>query len=308
MSGLEAALNDYLALRRALGFRLKRVEALLRGFVRFAAQKRASFITTDLALRWARLPPGAAPGYCGARLGAVRRFARHVRATDPRTQVPPDGLLPQRFPRKTPYIYSDREVARLLGAARALPSVRGLRAQTHATLLGLLAVSGMRVGEVLALDRGDVDLERGVLTVRRAKFGKTRCIPVHPSTCRALARYARRRDRAVPRPQTPAFFVAERGTRMTEWTLRYTFVKLSRQIGLRDPADRHGPRLHDFRHAFAVKTLLAWYRRGVNVERRLPELATYLGHVHVADTYWYLSATPALLRCVTRMVERGEGQ
>lgn len=307
MSRLETALKDYFALRRALGFRLDRVEPLLRGFVRFAAQEGASFITTDLALRWARLTQGA-PGYCAARLGAVRRFARHVRATDPRTEVPPDGLLPQRFPRRTPYIYSDREVARLLAAASALPSARALRGHTHATLLGLLAASGMRLGEVLALDRTDVDLEHGVVTVRRAKFGKTRCIPVHRSTCRALGRYARRRDRAVPRSQTPAFFVAERGTRMTQWTVRYTFIKLSRQVGLRGPADRRGPRIHDFRHAFAVKTLLSWYRRGVDVERRLPELTTYLGHVHVADTYWYLSATPTLLRCVSRMVERGGGQ
>ena len=173
-------------------------------------------------------------------------------------------------------------------------------------MLGLLSVTGMRVSEVLNLDRDDVDLTHGVLTVRDSKFGKSRYLPVHESTTQALSRYARRRDRLCPNPPTLAFFLAERGTPITQWALRRTFVKLSRQVGLRAPAKSHGmgPRLHDMRHRFAVNTLLRWYRDGVDVERHIPRLATWLGHAHVSDTYWYLTATPELLQLAARRLDR----
>jgi integrase len=189
-------------------------------------------------------------------------------------------------------------------AAKKLPSPLGLRAATYATLFGLLAVTGMRVSEPVGLDRDDIDLNRGILTIRRTKFGKSRMLPLHASTLEALRRYGKLRDRLFPR--TRSFFVAEHGGRLTVWSVRSTFVALSRQIGLRGPQESYGPRLHDLRHRFAVKTLIRWYRAGVDVEQHLPELSTYLGHVHVADTYWYITAVPELLRLATlRLEEKG---
>lgn len=308
MSPLRAAFADYFALRRALGFKLERVECTLKGFVKFAEEQGASFITTDLALRWAQKPTRGHPAYFASRLQMVRQFARHCITLDPRSEVPPEGLLPHRPRRKTPYLYSDTEIVRLIEAAKQLPSPTGLRAATVSTLLGLMAVTGMRRSEPIALDREDVDLTSGVITVRCGKFGKSRHLPLHPSTQGALQRYRDQRDRLCPRPSTPSFFLSEQKTRVSQWALYAAFVKLSHQIGLRAPADRHGPRLHDLRHSFAVRTIQGWYRDGLDVERLLPRLTTYLGHGHVHDTYWYLSATPELLRYAALRLEDAEGK
>ncbi len=308
MSPLRTAVDEYLALRRGLGFSLRLPGAMLRQFAAFLEREGAPYITRALALCWAQQPATAQPATWARRLSTVRRFAQFWSASDPRTEVPPLGLLPHRYARKPPYIYTVGEVQRLLAAAGQLPSATGLRPATYATLLGLLAVTGMRISEALALNRADVDWSEGVLTIRRTKFGKSRLIPVHPSTQRALARYTRRRDRVSPTPKTESVFVSERGTRLTEWTVRWTFNRLSRRIGLRGPADRQGPRLHDFRHRLAVTTLLRWYRAGVDVERHLPALSTYLGHRHVADTYWYVSAVPELLRLAAARLEARGGR
>jgi integrase len=306
MSSLHEALQEYLAVRRALGFQLKKVEGTLRRFVEFAEAEGAGFITTELALRWAQAPAPATPAYQAARLSMVRLFARHCSSLDPRTEVPPADLLPHKVRRQAPYLYSDTEIVRLIEAARQLPSRTGLRAATISTLLGLIAVTGMRRGEPIALDWEDVDLSAGVITIRRSKFHKSRCLPLHPSTRQVLERYRAERDRLRPRPQTPSFFVSEQGTRVSQWALYAAFVKVSRQIGLRGPADRHGPRLHDLRHTFALRTILGWYRDGQDVERLLPRLATYLGHSHVTDTYWYLTATPELLRAAALRLDTTE--
>jgi integrase len=309
MSELQAVLDEYLAVRRTFGCQLRLPGALLRLFVRFLDEQGASFITTELALRWARQPKDAEPATWGNRLALVRRFAVYRSATDPRTEIPPKDLLPSCYRRKPPYIYADTEIRALLKAARGLPSHRGLLSWTYATVIGLLAVTGMRVSEVLALDREDVDLTDGVLTIRRTKFGKSRLVVVHSSTRDALRQYAERRDRILPASKSPAFFISERGTRLSGQCLRSTFAKISCQVGLRRPARSHGqgPRLHDFRHRFAVQTLLHWYRTDVDVERRIPELATYLGHGHAKNTYWYLSATPELLHLATLRIERAPG-
>jgi len=189
--------------------------------------------------------------------------------------------------------------------ARTLSGTTGLRPFTYATLLALLSVTGMRTGEILSLDRDDVDLANGVLTVRDGKFGKSRHIPLHESTGVALGRYAARRDRLCPAARDPAFFLNESGTRIKDWTIRWTFVRLSRRTGLREPAKSsgYGPRLLDMRHSFAVGTLVRWYREGVDVERHIPRLATWLGHAHVSDTYWYLSATPELMQAAARRLD-----
>jgi integrase len=299
------ALEEYLNVRRALGFKLRNAGGLLKGFVTYAEREGASSITTDLAVRWAMEQKNCQPAQWANRLSLVRRFARYVSALDPGTEIPPQGLLPYRFRRTQPYLYADEEIAHLIEAAKKLRSRQGLRAATYATLFGLLAVTGMRMSEPLAFDRDDVDLARGILTVRRTKFGKSRILPVHASTREALRRYRAVRDRICPRAQS--FFVSERGKRLTSERVWWTFVRLSHQIGLRGPADRHGPRLHDLRHRFAVQTLLGWYRAGLNVEQHLPELSAYLGHAHVTDTYWYISAVPELLQLATLRLEGKEG-
>jgi integrase len=307
MSTLREASEQYLRLRRELGYRLRGPGGLLRNFVAFAEREGASHVSTDLALRWAQQPPDAQPATWALRLGVVRRFAVWLSARDRRTEVPPAGLLPCRYRRKRPYLYSDAEIERLVRTAGGLPSAAGLKGRTFATIFGLLAVTGLRVSEALALDREDVDLEEGILQIRRTKFGKSRLVAVHESTRQALADYARERDRVVQRPATEAFFLSERGRRVTEWVTRYNFAKVSRAVGLRAPTTncRHGrgPRLHDMRHRFAICTLLGWYRAGIDVEREIPKLATYLGHVHVNETYWYLEAVPELLELATRRLE-----
>lgn len=302
MSELRQALEEYIAVRRGLGFDLRLSTRLLRNFVSFVEANAATYVTTALAVRWAKQPRDAQPATWASRLGMVRRFASWRSVGDPRTEVPPEGLLPYRYSRKPPYIYSDDEIERLIDEASALPSPKGLRASSFSTLFGLLSVTGMRVSEALMLDREDVDLEQGILSIRRTKFGKSRFVPVHRSTCDVLERYEERRARVFPRPATPAFFLSERGTRITDWSARYTFAKISQQVGLRMAAKGHGrgPRIHDMRHRFAVRTLIAWYRAGVDVERELPKLATYLGHVHANETYWYLEAVPELLQLATQ--------
>jgi integrase len=307
MSQLCEASERYLQLRRNLGCKLRESGRLLQNFVAFAEREGASHVTTDLALRWAQQPAGAQPATWASRLQEVRRFALWLSAADRRTEVPPAGLLPGRYVRKRPYIYSDAEVRDLVRTARQLASAAGLKGRTYATIFGLLSVTGMRVSEVLALDREDVDLDEGVLRIRRTKFGKSRLVAVHDSTRQALADYARERDRVVRRPDASAFFLSERGDRVTGCAARYNFAKVSREVGLRAPAAdrRHGrgPRLHDMRHRFAVCTLLRWYRSGADVEREIPKLATYLGHVHVNETYWYLEAVPELLELAARRLE-----
>jgi integrase/recombinase XerD len=306
MSRLGKALDEYLSLRRSLGFELLRAEGMLRNFVAFADQEGARFVTTDLALRWAKLPSHVQEVVWSTRLRVVRQLAEYLSAIDPRTEVPPVDLLPGKYRRRPPYIYSDDEVCQLVRAAEGLPSPTGLRAWTYATLIGLLAVTGMRHGEALALDRDDVDLETGVITIRRTKCRKSRLVPVHDTTREQLQRYARRRDRAHRSPRSNAFLVSERGHRLIQATVRHTFVMLSRQLDLRAPARSHGygPRLHDLRHRLAVTTLMRWYRAGGAVDAQLPVLATYLGHTKVSDTYWYLSAVPELVCLAMACFER----
>ena len=280
-------MTDYINVRRGLGFQLRKPASLLRNFVEFLQAAGSSYITTNLALRWAAQPTQAEPACWAARLGMVRRFAIWYSAIEPRTEIPPANLLPYHHRRKPPHIYTDEEIARILRRTRHLPSSRGLRARTFTTLFGLLAAAGMRVNEVVSLDRRDVDLDLGILHIRRTKFRKSRYVPVHATTVTALKQYAEIRDRLFPAPSTLAFFVSERGRRVSVNAAHYNFAKVSQQVGMRMPAKYHGcgPRLHDLRHRFATRTLIQWYRAGFDVERELPKLSTYLGHVHVNDTY-----------------------
>jgi integrase/recombinase XerD len=295
MTAIGRAVGNYLTLRRTLGFAQVSDARPLRDFARFLDEHRARYITLDLALRWARLSPAGPPRWA-IRLGWVRRLARHLSASDARTEVPPIGLLPRSYRRKQPYIYTRDEVRKLMGAARRLPSRTGLRPATHSTLIGLIAVTGLRTSEAITLNNTDVDLAAGVITIRQTKFRKSRLVTVHTSTVRALRRYVHLRDKACPCRASEPFFVGEVGRRLSHDVVQRTFAQLSCEAGLRLPSDRRGPRLHDLRHRLAVMTLVRWYRSGLNVESQLPTLSAFLGHSEVADTYWYLSAVPELLR------------
>jgi integrase len=305
VSSLREALGGYLQIRRRLGFEMPQDGRLLEGFVEFLEQAGADRITTGLALRWARLPGQAHPYRWRQRLGVARGFARHLATIDPASEVPSTDLLPGHRPRIAPYIYTDAEIAALLAAAAQLRPP--LRAARHQTLIGLLAVTGMRPGEALALDRQDADLRHGVLHVRAGKQNKQREVPLHKTTVSALREYARLRDVRFPAPSTPAFFIGARGRRMARGELNQTFTKLIREAGLDGRGARARPRPHDLRHAFAVRTLLDWHQAGEDIDRRMPLLSAYLGHVDPASTYWYLEAVPELLELISRRLEQLPG-
>ena len=304
MSSLDDCLVDYLQIRRQLGFELKRAGRELAGFVAFLEQARAERITSELALQWA-CQPAASERYHSLRLGMVRGFAQYLATLDPQSEIPPADLLPGRLRRITPYLYCEREITALMAAAGALmPALRGA---TYRTVIGLLAVTGIRIGEALALDREDVSLDDGVLRLRVAKQHKQRLVPLHETTTNALGEYARARDDACPRPATAAFFLSASGTAICGSVFDRTFRKLLRQV---EPQPGAGPahrRAHDLRHTFAVQTLLRWHHAGVDVERAMPLLSTYLGHIDPSSTYWYLHATPELMRPVARKLEGIQG-
>ena len=307
MNTLRQAVEEYLNLRRNLGFKLREAGKGLLDFVTFMEQHKAAHITQALALSWAQQPSNVQPAHWAQRLSFVRGFARYRSASDSRTEIPAQGLLPFRPKRARPYLYTDDEIKSLLSAALNMPYrfQRGaLRPWVFHCLFGLLSVSGLRLGEARNLELQDVDLKAAVLTIRGAKFGKTRLVPLHRSTCKVLAdNIARRRRHWAKRPVSSYLFVSSWGNRLDGGDIHRTFYTLSRQIGLRGSCDSHGPRLHDLRHRFATKTLVAWYRADQDPERRLPLLSAYLGHVHVADTQWYLSGSPELMREAMQRLE-----
>lgn len=308
MTAFAGHLDNYLKLRRQLGYKLGVPGILLRNFVGYLQKNRVPFITTAAALQWATLPANIKPRQRAVRLGVVRRFAEYLSAIDPRTEIPPQKLLPFRYRRPSPCLYTSKQVVRLIKAAGQVDERNPLKCATYQTLFGLLAVTGMRVGEAIALDFRDVNLDQGLLTIPKAKGNKARLVPLHSSSTQALRLYAQARKKCCPPLSGSSFFVSERGTRLCYSTVNRWFLITSRRIGLRDPGDARGVRLHDLRHRFAIQTLLNWYRADVDVGVHLPELATYLGHVHVNDTYWYLSATPELLqRAALRWGRAGGG-
>jgi integrase/recombinase XerD len=291
MTRLGAHVEDYLRLRRALGFKLERDGVLLPQLVAYLEAAGATTVTSDLAIAWARLPERAQPNHWAQRLAIARGFARYLRTIDPATQVPPAGVFATTRHRPAPYLWSAGDIGRLLEAAGTLRPP--LRAATHQTLFGLLAVTGMRLGEAVGLGRDDVDVDTGVVTIRHAKLDRSRLVPLHPTSTKALRDYAAERDRLCPRPRSRAFFLSSVSTSLTRSGVDKTFRQITTAIGVRT-AMVH-PRVHDLRHGFAVDTLLRWHRAGVDVDEHIAVLSTYLGHVAPADTYWYLSATPELM-------------
>jgi integrase/recombinase XerD len=298
VSALRRAAEDYLQMRRALGYKLESQGQLLARFVSYLEREQAATVTIELAVAWATEPTGTDPVWWSKRLSVAREFARHLQTLDPACEVPPARLLPYRVRRATPYLYTPGEIAALMSAAAGLSLP--LQRATYQTLIGLLAVSGLRVGEAIRLDRDDVDSRHGLLRIINSKYGKSREVPLDVSAIRALDAYTERREELCPRPSSEAFFVSTVGTRLHAANIRRVFTRLVRIIGLKPRAARCRPRLHDLRHSFAVTALLDWYRAGVDVQARLPWLSTYMGHVEPSSTYHYLSAAPELLQLAAR--------
>jgi integrase len=306
MNTLRELLQDYLAMRRALGFKLRTDGTGLLSFVAFMEEARADAITTDLALAWAKRPTSVQPARWAQRLSYVRGFARYCSAIDPRTEIPPSGLLPFPHRRPSPYFFTNEDIERLVQGALQWPAQDGLANHTFSCLFGLLSVSGLRICEALGLTLNDVDLDEGVLTIHTTKFGKSRLVPLHATTVEVLSDYRGRREHFLAGRQVPHWFVNARGGPLGYDTVRRAFHRLT--TGLASQPGRVRPRLHDLRHRFAVMTVVNWYRDGQDVQRRLPVLSAFLGHVQVSDTYWYLSACPELLDAAKERLERHWGQ
>lgn len=303
MSELARHMGDYLSLRRALGFTLEQEGRELPQLVAYLEAAGSATLTAELAIAWARLPQRVQPIRWAHRLGSARGFARYLATIDPATEVPPRDVFGARVVRPAPYLWAEAEIRRLLEAARALRPP--LRAATHEALFGLLAVSGMRLGEAIGLERDAVDLDAGVLTIREAKFHRARLVPLHPSAAAALRAYAARRDQLCPRPRARTFFLSSVGTALLAREVQHTMTQITVTLGLRTPTVR--PRLHDLRHSFAIQTLIDWQRSGADVGARMAALSTYLGHVNPAGTYWYLSAAPELMELAAARLDHRFG-
>ncbi|MDA8310857.1 MAG: tyrosine-type recombinase/integrase [Actinomycetota bacterium] len=301
MTDFSLAAEDYLVTRRAMGYKLSEQGRLLRQFVAYLEDRGAEHLTIADAVSWATQPPDGAMSWWAFRLGVVRPFARYLSTLDAITEVPPAGLLPEPNHRIVPYIYSDDDLEQVLDAAGRLAPEH--RADTYKTLICLVAVTGMRCGEAVRLDRDDVDLDEGLLTIRNSKFNKSRQVPVHPTTVVALRAYAERRDRRRPKPKAPSFFTSAIGTRLLRDNVSTVFPRLVREAGLGRGASGRLPRMHDLRHTFAVKCVIGWYRAGVDVDARLPLLSTFLGHVSPRETYWYLTGVPELLELAMEQMD-----
>jgi integrase/recombinase XerD len=304
MTTIRAGAEDYLAIRRSLGFKLGTQGRVLMDFVACLERAGMDTVTTEAAVEWATTPCGASALWHAMRLGVARRFAAHLQLLDPGCEVPPPDLLPERHRRLPPHLFSAEDIAALMTEARLLhPS---FRAATAETVIGLLAVTGLRAGELVRLNRDDVDFTAGALAVRATKFNKSRVLALHDTTVQALRAYAIVRDQRWPHACSPAFFMSVKGSRLSQSALNVTFTALARAAGLEPAPSERGrrPTPHGLRHSFAVTTLIDWYRAGDDVQARLPALSAFMGHAQPKDTYWYVSAVPELLALASDRARR----
>ena len=297
---MRAALGDYLAVRRSLGFKLARDGLLLEQFVTFCEQAGAARATRELAVAWVTSPSKASPSWLSMRLGVVRGFASWLQAADPATEVPERGWLPP-IRRTNPYLYTDTEITALMQAARQ--ARWPLSAATYETLIGLLKCTGMRIGEAIRLDRDDLSLNDGLVTIRDSKFGKSRQLVLHSTTNSALRSYLKRRAALSPTPAEPALFVHPAGNRIVYTSVSRMFCALVRRADLKARSAQCRPTIHGLRHTFAVNTVIGWYRQGLDVQARLPVLSAWMGHADPKWSYWYLSASPELLALAAERLE-----
>jgi integrase/recombinase XerD len=288
---LNQHVEHYLRLRRSLGFKLESAGTLLPQLVAYLEAAGSATLTSELAIAWARQPAHTQPNNWAQRLAVARGFARYLQTVIPATEVPPPGVFPTSRHRPTPYLWSKHDIGRLLEHARSLRPP--LRAATYEALFGLLATTGMRVGEAIGLERGDINFDAGVITIRQAKFDRMRLVPLHPTALEALDRYQAERDRRCFEPRSPAFFLSRVGTALNRCDVARALRQLTTSMGIR--TETVHPRTHDLRHSFAVATLIRWHRSGVDIDAAMPQLSIYLGHIAPADTYWYLSAVPELM-------------
>lgn len=304
-SNMHERVESYLYTRRSVGYILRIEGEQLQQFASFADQRgHQGHITIELAVAWAiNSQRGCQIGYA-RRLERVRTLAKYCVVFEPKTEVPPSHLFGPARRRLTPHIYSDQEILQLLETADGLPPKQRLRPVTMRYLLGLLAATGLRVSEALRLSRDDVDLSQGLLLVRQTKFRKTRYVPLHQTTCKALRDYSDFRDQRLPLVQDHAFFLLDDGCALDYWQTRYAFRCILSKLGWNDYTGSRRPRLYDLRHTFACRRLLTWYEEGADANQLIPLLATYLGHVKVTYTYWYLTGVPALMTVVAARFER----
>jgi integrase len=306
-SGFADRLRAYVDFRRGLGRAFRLEESILRSFDRYAAEKvHSGSLSRELVIGFVFSTPGLSSVQYAKRYRLLVGFSEYLRIFEPDSAVLDPKAVRAKAERHPAHIYAAEEIAGLLHEAKQLRPADSLRPLTYYTLFGLLASSGLRVGETIKLDRTDVDLKEGVLSIRESKFRKSRLVPVHSTTLEALRQYAEARNRLFPKPDAPAFFLSERRKRLNYTTVVATFLTLARRAGIRAEQGR-GPRLHDLRHSFAVKRVLAWYDAGEDVQARLPELATYMGHAHFEDTTYYLTAGAELMDKASRRFDRFGG-
>ncbi|MEK7752893.1 MAG: tyrosine-type recombinase/integrase [Planctomycetota bacterium] len=298
--------QQYLAERHQQGYRMFTEGAELLRFARYAAvHAPGAPVSTELVVAWAKLPVKGDACYWARRFEIVRRFAPYAKFYAPRTELLPIGLLgPPKRKRPTPHIYTESELAALLDAARHLAPPNGLRAWTCTTLLGLLACTGLRIGEAVRLQNTDVGLEAGLLHIQHGKGDRSRWVPLHSTAVQALRRYMKRRNQVYPHPATNAFFLTADGTAMHYRRALHDFWRLRKRLGWSVLSHPRRPRLHDLRHTFAVRRLLLWYRQRRNIDHHIAALATYMGHLKFTSTYWYLTAIPELMALVTSRFEK----
>lgn len=297
--------NEYVARRQDLGFRMETEQGELVRFATYVTQSRKTGpLTRDLALDWIQTTPDASRPYQARRLATLRSFAKYMAIYEPATEIPPARLFGKTSSRSEPHIYTHQELLKLFRLCEKLKPAGGLRSKTYRLLFGLLAVTGMRVSEALKLNDSDVNLENGIITVRDTKFRKSRLIPLHPSTTKALRQYVLARDQYHPSAQSEAFLLSEKGARIPRRTVQGFFRTARQQLGWDSPSGKRLPRIHDLRHGFACRRILCWYKDGLDVDQLIPSLATYLGHAKVSDTYWYLTGIPALFHIIAKKFER----
>lgn len=299
---LQARIDDYLAERRRQGFSLRSRDAFLSGFANFVVAKRhRGPLTADLMVEWVRAGKGGHgdAGTWARSWGRLRHFICYLQQFEPDTEVPEASFFGPEPGRVAPHIYRDDEIVDLLAAAHRLGPAGSLRPHTYETLFGLMASTGLRVSEAIHLRDADVDLQRGMLTIRQTKFAKSRQLPIHPSTVKALARYRKQRGRHLPMTTGMPFLIGSRGCRLGlplgERQAHRVFTGLRDCLGWVNRGGHDAPRLHDLRHTFAVRRLVRWYADGADVDQKMLALSTYMGHAEIFYTYWYLTAVPELM-------------
>lgn len=308
---LQRRIDDYLAERRRLGFQLRARDTFLAGFARFVASRHhRGPLTVEIMTQWVRQGKGGqgSPGTWARRLAKLRHFIGYLKQFEPQTEIPEASIFGPEPGRVAPHIYREDEIVELLAAARRLGPRASLRPATYETLFGLMASTGLRVSEAIHLHDADVDLKQAMLTVRQTKFAKSRQLPLHPSTVEALAHYRRQRARHVPTTADSPFFISSRGRRLGqplgERQVHRVFNALRDSLAWVNRGAHEAPRLHELRHAFAVRRVMLWHAEGTNVDQMMLALSTYMGHAEIFYTYWYLTAVPELMALAGERFER----